>query len=55
MVNFMVILIQSQRQGGVNMKFEAIIAPTITELFEERLQGMILSGELPIGEKLPTE
>ena len=37
------------------MKFEAIIAPTITELFEERLQGMILSGELPIGEKLPTE
>lgn len=37
------------------MIFEAIIAPTITELFEERLQGMILSGELPIGEKLPTE
>ena len=37
------------------MKFEAISAPTINELFENRLQNMILSGELAIGEKLPTE
>lgn len=37
------------------MKFEAISAPTINELFENRLQDMILSGELAIGEKLPTE
>ncbi|MGN0981264.1 MAG: FadR/GntR family transcriptional regulator [Candidatus Limivicinus sp.] len=37
------------------MKFEAITAPTIGELFENRLQDMILSGELAIGEKLPTE
>lgn len=37
------------------MKFEAISAPTINELFENRLQDMILSGELTIGEKLPTE
>ena len=37
------------------MKFEAISAPTINELFETKLQDMILSGELAIGEKLPTE
>ena len=37
------------------MEFEAISAPTINELFENRLQDMILSGELAIGEKLPTE
>lgn len=37
------------------MEFQAISAPTINELFENRLQDMILSGELAIGEKLPTE
>ena len=37
------------------MEFEAIRAPTINQLFENRLQDMILSGELAIGEKLPTE
>ena len=37
------------------MKFEAISAPTINELFETKLQDMILSGELAVGEKLPTE
>lgn len=37
------------------MKFEAISAPTINELFEAKLEDMILSGELAIGEKLPTE
>lgn len=37
------------------MRFEAITAPTINELFEARLQDMILSGELAVGEKLPTE
>lgn len=36
-------------------KFDAIVAPTISELFESRIQDMILSGELAIGEKLPTE
>ena len=36
-------------------KFEAIVAPTITEMFEQQIQGMILSGRLKIGEKLPTE
>lgn len=37
------------------MKFDAIVAPTIGELFIQRMQDMILSGELAIGEKLPTE
>lgn len=37
------------------MKFDAIVAPTINELFEDRMQGLILSGALEIGEKLPTE
>ena len=36
-------------------KFEAIVAPTITEIFEQQIQGMILSGRLKTGEKLPTE
>lgn len=36
-------------------KFDAIVAPTITEMFEQQIQGMILSGRLKIGEKLPTE
>ena len=37
------------------MKFETIVAPTITELFENQIQKAILSGQLTIGEKLPTE
>ena len=26
------------------MRFQTIVAPTITELFERQIQGMILSG-----------
>ena len=37
------------------MKFKALVAPTIGELFDSTIQDMILSGELAIGEKLPTE
>ncbi len=37
------------------MKFEQIVAPTIKELFIEKIQGMILSGELKPGDKLPSE
>lgn len=37
------------------MKYERIIAPTVTEIFESRMQAAILSGELKIGEKIPTE
>lgn len=37
------------------MKFQKIVAPTITELFERQMQGAILSGQVTPGEKLPTE
>ena len=33
------------------MKFKALVAPTIGELFDSTIQDMILSGELAIGEK----
>lgn len=37
------------------MAFKKLTAPTLTDLFVEELKRMILSGELKIGEKLPTE
>lgn len=37
------------------MEFQKIVAPTITELFERQMQGVILSGQVAPGEKLPTE
>ena len=37
------------------MNFEQLYAPSLNELFVQKLQGMILSGELPMGEKLPSE
>lgn len=37
------------------MEFQKIVAPTITELFERQMQGVILSGQVTPGEKLPTE
>ncbi len=37
------------------MKYEIIIAPTVTEIFESRMQHSILSGELQVGERLPSE
>ena len=37
------------------MKYEKIIAPTVTEIFETRMQNSILSGELQVGERLPSE
>ena len=37
------------------MNFEQLYAPSLKELFVQKLQGMILSGELPVGEKLPSE
>lgn len=37
------------------MQFGEIVAPSIKELFIKRLEGMILSGELKAGDKLPTE
>ena len=37
------------------MNFEQLYAPSLKELFVQKLQGMILSGELAMGEKLPSE
>ena len=37
------------------MEFEHLYAPSLKELFVQKLQGMILSGELPMGQKLPSE
>ena len=37
------------------MEFERLYAPSLKELFIAQLQGMILSGELPMGAKLPSE
>ncbi len=37
------------------MQFQKISAPSLKELFVEQLEGKILSGELPIGSKLPSE
>ncbi len=37
------------------MKFEALVAPTIKELFTEKMIGLILSGKLEVGQRLPAE
>lgn len=37
------------------MEFERLYAPSLKDLFVTQLQGMILSGELPMGTKLPPE
>ncbi len=37
------------------MKLTEIVAPSMKELFIEAIENMILSGELKIGDKLPTE
>lgn len=37
------------------MEFEKLYAPSLKELFINQLQGMILSDELPMGTRLPSE
>lgn len=37
------------------MEFQKITAPSLRELFVQQLEHMILSGNLPVGEKLPSE
>ncbi len=37
------------------MKFTQIIAPSMKELFIKEIENLILSGQLKVGEKLPTE
>ena len=43
------------RPEVIIVRFEKIVAPTISELFESKMQHLILSGELTIDEKLPSE
>ena len=42
-------------KGVLNVEFKELISPSLTDLFIQELQRMILSGELAIGERLPTE
>lgn len=37
------------------MPFGRLVSPSLTDLFVEELERMILSGELKVGERLPTE
>lgn len=37
------------------MEFERLYAPSLKELFIQQLQGRILSGDLPLGTRLPPE
>lgn len=37
------------------MEFKRLVAPSLTDLFVDELEQMILNGQLKIGEKLPTE
>ena len=37
------------------MTFEKLYAPSLKDLFVKQLQGMILSGQLPLGSRLPSE
>lgn len=37
------------------MEFKKIESPSLTELFIEQLEEMIISGKLAVGERLPTE
>lgn len=45
----------AQAIRGFIMAFKEIVAPTMRELFINQLVGMILSGELRPGDRLPTE
>lgn len=37
------------------MEFEKLSSPSLKDLFVQQLQGMILSGDLPVGTQLPPE
>lgn len=37
------------------MEFQKLFAPSLKELFVKQLQSMILSGDLPVGSRLPSE
>ena len=37
------------------MEFEKLVSPSLKDLFISHIEAMILSGELPVGQKLPPE
>lgn len=37
------------------MKYKKLVAPSLKEMFIDHMESLILSGELPVGEKLPPE
>ena len=46
------------RQKGdrrLELEFDELQATSLRELFVKQIEGMILSGKLPVGTKLPTE
>lgn len=53
--NVIVVFGQTKTLYGVKMKFNQIIAPSMKELFIKEIEALILSGQLKVGEKLPTE
>ena len=45
----------TRTRGGFDMEFAKLSAPSLKDLFVQQLQGMILSGALPVGTQLPPE
>lgn len=43
------------KDASISMEFSKLSAPSLKDLFVQQLQGMILSGELPMGAQLPPE
>lgn len=39
----------------MDLEFHELQSPSLRELFVKQMEGMILSGKLPVGTKLPTE
>lgn len=37
------------------MEFEKLVSPSLKDMFVERIEAMILSGDLPVGQRLPPE
>ena len=36
------------------MEFEKLVSPSLKDLFITHIEAMILSGELPVGQQLPS-
>lgn len=45
----------SARTNGGYMEFKKLVSPSLKGMFVEQIQTLILSGELAVGEKLPSE